>query len=178
MTTSHVARRSLYALASVALLGAAGGNPEKHAKAAQAEHVLVKPSDVRYQPGPPGLPKGAQMAVLEGDPSAAGKYFTVRVKLPAHYRIAPHSHSTDEHITVLSGELGMGMGERFDAAKAEKLAPGGYFTLPAGAVHYAVAEKETVLQLQAMGPFDIKYVNPADDPRNAAPSASSSAPQR
>ena len=38
--------------------------------------------------------------------------------------------------------------------------------MPAGMAHYAWSTGEAVIQISSMGPFQIKYVNPADDPRN------------
>ncbi len=34
--------------------------------------------------------------------------------------------------------------------------------------HAAEAKGETVIQINGTGPFDIHYLNPADDPRSAA----------
>ena len=67
-----------------------------------AEHTAMTPSDLKWGDPPPVLPKGAQMAVLAGDPTKAG-LFVVRLKMPAGYKIMPHSHPTDENITVISG---------------------------------------------------------------------------
>ena len=106
------------------------------------------------------------MAVLQGNPSAPGP-FTMRVTLPAGYRIAPHHHPADENVTVLSGELYMGMGETFDESKAQALGVGSFSTMPTGMRHFAFTKAETVFQVHAMGPWNIIYVNPQDDPRNA-----------
>src|SRR5262245_39983754 len=59
--------------------------------------VLVTPADVKWQDGPPALPKGAKVAVLEGDPAREGP-FVMRAKLPDGYRIAPHTHPKDERV--------------------------------------------------------------------------------
>lgn len=178
MTTSLVVRRTLFTLAGVALLGAAGGGQKTQAADPHARHIIVKPAELQFKPGPPGLPKGAQVAVIEGDPAAPGKHFTLRAKLPAGYRIAPHTHPTDEILTVLSGEFGMGLGEKLDPAKVEKLPAGGFSMMKAGTAHYVVITKETVIQVSSTGPFEINYINPADDPRNAAPASAASTQQR
>jgi quercetin dioxygenase-like cupin family protein len=104
------------------------------------------------------------MAVISGDPSKPGP-FTVRVQLPAGYRIPPHWHSTDEHLTVLSGTLGLGMGENFDDKGLQNLTTGAYVALPATMRHYVMARTPTTIQVHSTGPFDVTYVNPADDPR-------------
>jgi len=118
---------------------------------------------VQWGPAPPSLPKGAQAAVLAGDPGKSGP-FTVRLKMPSGYRIPAHQHPTAEAVTVLSGEFNFGTGDKLDEAKAQKLSPGGFVDLPANMDHFAFASAETIVQINSMGPFVIKYVNPADDP--------------
>lgn len=123
--------------------------------------------DVQWGPAPPILPAGAQMAVLDGDPSQAVP-FTLRLRLPDGYRLAPHTHPTDEHVTVIRGKFLVGMGSSFDEGAMQALAPGGYVTAPANHPHFATARGETVVQVHAMGPFVVTYVNPADAPKTAA----------
>lgn len=115
--------------------------------------------------GPASLPAGAQAIVLEGDPTKAG-LFTVRLRLPNNYRVAPHSHSTWEHITVISGIFHLGMGDTFDPSKFTELRAGSFAALPDGMRHYVHTVGETIVQLHGMGPWTVTYVNRADDPRN------------
>jgi len=89
--------------------------------------------------------------------------------MPAGYKIAPHWHPTDEHVTVLSGTFSLGMGETFDAKAAKPLAPGGYALLPAEMRHFAWTKGGATVQVHGMGPFVLNYVNPADDPSRSAP---------
>lgn len=117
-----------------------------------------------WAPAPAFLPKGAQIAILNGDPNAAGVY-TIRLKLPEGYVIAPHFHPSDEQVTVISGHFLIGMGDTVDRFKARRLSPGDYATAPAGAHHYAIAADQVVVQVNGAGPFLINYVNPSDDPR-------------
>jgi quercetin dioxygenase-like cupin family protein len=131
-----------------------------------AAHVMLTPADLKWGPAPAALPPGAKMAVLEGDPTKAGLY-TVRAQFPAGYKIPPHTHPTDEHLTIISGALHAGAGEKFDESSGHELPIGGFAVMPAGMKHYAWATTETVVQLHGMGPFQITYVNSADDPRNA-----------
>jgi quercetin dioxygenase-like cupin family protein len=119
-----------------------------------------------WGPPPPFLPKGAEFAVMQGDPSKAAVY-TLRLKLPDGYVIAPHFHPTDEHVTVISGNFLVGMGDAIDKTKVQHLAAGGFITAPANAHHYAIAQGPTVVQVHGMGPFAITYVKASDDPRNA-----------
>lgn len=121
-----------------------------------------------WGPAPPFLPKGAQFAVYQGDP-AKGDVYTLRLKLPAGYVIAPHFHPTDEQVTVISGHLLIGMGDTVNRAKAQRLAPGGFITAPAQAHHFAVAADNVVVQIHGMGPFAVTYVKAADDPRKTTP---------
>jgi quercetin dioxygenase-like cupin family protein len=104
------------------------------------------------------------MAVLEGDPSKEGP-FVVRAKLPAGYKIPPHWHPTDEHITVLQGVFQFGMGEKFDAAALHAYPVGSYISAPKEMRHFARTKGPAIIQVHAMGPFVLTYVNPADDPR-------------
>ena len=122
-----------------------------------------KAPELKWGPAPPVFPTGAKMAVLQGDPGKA-EQFTVRLDFPAGYTIAPHFHPTDEHITVITGTFLVGMGDKIDAAKMMALPAGGFVTAPAKMNHYAKAKGHTVVQVSAMGPFAMTYVNPADDP--------------
>ncbi|MGI8619474.1 MAG: DUF4437 domain-containing protein [Gemmatimonadaceae bacterium] len=118
-----------------------------------------------WGPGPAALPAGAQAIVLEGDPAKA-QLFTLRVKLPNNYVVPPHSHGAWEHVTVISGVLHLGMGDRFTMAGATELRAGSFAAIPSGMRHFVHAAGETVLQIHGMGPFTVTYANPADDPRN------------
>lgn len=133
-----------------------------------AAHVLVTPDQIKWGPGPPSLPPGAELAVLEGDPSKAGVPFTIRAKMPDGYRVPPHWHPTDERVVVLQGSLGMGVGDKFDQSAGQQLPTGSYASMPKGLRHYAWAVGETVIQVSATGPFEVNYVNAADDPRKAS----------
>jgi hypothetical protein len=135
-----------------------------HAKAA-AEHPMVpSAADVTWGPAPGVLPAGAQLAVLDGDPGAAGGYYTVRLKMPDGYKIMPHWHPTAERVTVLEGTFNVGMGKTFDPAAAKPVSVGGFGTMPAKMAHYAVTSGATIIQISGMGPFALTYINPADDP--------------
>jgi quercetin dioxygenase-like cupin family protein len=122
---------------------------------------------IKWGPAPAIFPTGAQMAVMQGDPSGTG-LFTVRLRFPNGYKIPPHTHPTDEHVTVVSGSVAVGMGKTFDASKMMTLNAGGFVTAPANEAHYAIARGVTVVQVHAMGPFAMTYVNPADTPKASA----------
>lgn len=124
-------------------------------------------SGFNWGPAPAVFPAGAQLAVLSGDPSKAGEY-TVRLRMPNGYRIAPHTHPTDEHVTVVQGTFEVGLGEHFNASALKSLASGGFITAPANMAHFAQARGQTIVQVHGMGPFALTYVNAADDPRTRA----------
>jgi quercetin dioxygenase-like cupin family protein len=115
---------------------------------------------ITWGPAPAFLPPGAQIAVLEGDPTAAGT-FTIRLKLPNGYKIPPHTHPTVENVTVLSGTFRAGMGTTFDDSKLTDLGRDGFVSVPAEHAHYAMARGETVVQVHGLSPFVLTYVNPA-----------------
>lgn len=126
-------------------------------------HVMSAPADLKWGDPPPVFEKGATFALISGDPSKEGLY-VVRLKMPAGYRINPHWHPTDEHVTVISGTFSVGMGEKFDKAAMKDLPAGGYALLPAEMRHFAMAKSAATVQVHGMGPFALTYVNPADDP--------------
>lgn len=129
-----------------------------------SSHVRINPNDLVWKDGPPSLPAGAKMAVIEGDMSRP-ELFTVRLSFPGNYKVPPHWHPAVEHVTVLKGAFYMGTGEQFDEASAVKLGEGGFALMPIKQAHFAFTKKRTVIQLHGMGPWGITYINPADDPR-------------
>jgi hypothetical protein len=122
------------------------------------------PDQIKFGPAPAFLPPGAQLAVLEGNPMAASGDFTIRLKMPNGYRIAPHTHPNRENVTVLSGTLKVGMGDQFDAGKMMSFAAGSFAYLDPSMHHYAMAAGETVIQIHGLSPAQFNYINPADDP--------------
>src|SRR4030095_8021573 len=143
---------------------------ELPAVASAMDKMAVQPDALKWGAAPASLPPGAQIAVLTGDPGKAGPY-VVRVRLPAGYKIAPHTHPTAENVTVLSGTFHIAMGEKFDPKKGEAVRAGGFFTADKDMQHYGWTTRPAVIQIHGMGPFAINYVNPNDDPRTAKPTA-------
>jgi hypothetical protein len=112
-----------------------------------------------------GLPAGAQMAVISGDPSKAGA-FKVQIKMPADYTVPPHHHPTDEVVRVRSGTLSYGMGDKLDKANAGTLSdPKTHVTMQAGMNHWVFTTAPALVEVTGTGPFQIVYVDPKDDPR-------------
>jgi hypothetical protein len=126
-------------------------------------HHLAQPDSLKWV-DPPTFP-GAKLAIVHGDPGKEGP-FVYRVKLPASYKIMPHMHKAAENVTVLNGTFFIAMGEKFDAGTGTELPVGGFVSVPPEHAHYAWAgPQETLIQVHGTGPTDIRFVNPADDPR-------------
>lgn len=168
-----------YTLLSVALIplcasAAFGQQPAdssaKHNTPA-SHHAMAKAKaepgeDFTWGPAPAIFPAGAKMAVLQGNPGGS-EMFTVRLRMPNGYKIAPHTHPTDEHVTVISGHFKVGMGDTANTKAMMTLKQGAFITAPANKSHYAAASGPTVVQVSGMGPFTMTYVNPADTPAAA-----------
>jgi quercetin dioxygenase-like cupin family protein len=153
------ALRSAAAFAIAGLIGTSAT-----VQAGDAHHTVVPADAVKWGAAPPSLPPGAQAAALLGHPAKEGP-FVLRLKFPAGFVIPPHRHSKDEFVTVIAGGFAIAAGERLDRAAAKPLPPASFVHLPAGMPHFAWTETETVVQINGTGPFDVVYLDPADDPR-------------
>lgn len=122
------------------------------------------PDTIPWGPAPPFVNPGAQLAVLEGDPTASSGDYTVRLKMPDGYRIAPHWHPLRENVTVISGTFKVGMGDQFDTKKMAAFTAGSFAFLDPDMHHYAMACGEVVVQVHGQSPLQFNYVNPDDDP--------------
>jgi hypothetical protein len=161
-----IARDALARLAVVILSCAAFAVPAI-AQGIGRAHSFITPTDIKWGDVPPSLPKGAKIAVLQGDPGKAGP-FVIRILAPAGgYQIAPHWHTQDEQLTVISGMLYIGLGDKFSKRAARALPRGGFHFLAGKEHHYAFTTGRTIVQISGNGPFDINYINPADDPQKA-----------
>jgi len=142
--------------------------PRATASAASASngagHAMGKNDGFNWGPAPPIFPPGAQFAVVQGDPSVAGEVFTVRLLFPNGYVLAPHTHPKDEYVTVLRGAFLAGMGEDFSEAALTPTKAGGFVEMPADAAHFAKMLGITEVQVHGIGPFQLTYVHPEDDP--------------
>ncbi|MEO5798274.1 MAG: cupin domain-containing protein [Gemmatimonadales bacterium] len=118
---------------------------------------------LKWRAAPAIFPKGAEMAVIQGDPGSSS-LFTVRLRLPAGYRLAPHIHPTDHKLTVIHGSYAVGMGASISPTDMRTMGPGESITEPSSEAHYAIARTATEVQLRAKGPFRMTYINPADIP--------------
>ena len=136
------------------------------AQAASAENMPapVNQSDIKWGPAPPIVQPGAKLAVISGDMTKPGP-FVFRLQLPPNYKIAAHHHSNTEYVTIIAGTFHLGMGDKLDESKGLALKAGGFAEAPAKMNHYGWTGNEPAeVQIQSTGPFDLIYVNPADDP--------------
>ena len=150
----NVARTLYFVMLGMALAGVSAGG----------QSVMYTADTIQWTDGPASLPKGAKMAVIKGDPTQQG-LFTMRLKFPSNYKVQPHFHPADEHVTVISGKMRIGMGDTFHESQGKELSAGSFMAMPAQTRHFAWTEAETVIQLHGMGPWGITYVNAGDDPR-------------
>jgi uncharacterized RmlC-like cupin family protein len=155
----------LWALLAPVVVCAAEPQQAPDQASAAGRHTMVKADATQWGDAPPVLPKGAQAAVLSGDPGKEG-VFTIRLKMPAGYRVGRHWHPTDEAVTLIDGDFTLSMGEAAGAHE-ETFAPGDFVNLPAHMQHEASTQNGAVVQVQSTGPFQITYVDAKDDPRNA-----------
>ncbi len=131
--------------------------------AQSGDHRMISPADLKWA-DVPSLPPGAKIAVIEG-PMSEAVPFTVRIKVPADYRIPSHWHPAVERVTVLSGTFHMGLGDKLDPQKSMPLGVGHMMILQPKTPHFAWTKDATEIQLHGTGPWGITYLNPADDPR-------------
>jgi mannose-6-phosphate isomerase-like protein (cupin superfamily) len=134
------------------------------AASASAEKNVFTPDAIQYGPAPSFVPPGAQLAVLEGNPLASSGDYTIRLKMPDGYRIAPHWHPQRENVTVLSGTLKVGMGDRFEEGGMASFPAGSFAYLDPNMHHYVTASGEVIVQIHGMAPVQFNYINPDDDP--------------
>jgi hypothetical protein len=138
-------------------------------KPAAAKKNAFTPDQIPYGPPPPFVPAGAELAVLEGNPMGATGDYTIRLKMPDGYKLAPHWHPKRENVTVISGTLKVGMGDKFDESKMMGFPAGSFAYLDPSMHHYAMASGETVVQIHGIAPVKFNYIDPNDDPSKKTP---------
>ena len=154
-------QKAIFAAALVALSTALVIAQEKDSRSTAATDAkILSAAELQWRDGPPTLPAGAKMVVLDGDPRKEGS-FTMRLKMPAGYRIPPHTHPTAERVTVISGVVHLGLGEKFNENAGREMKPGDFVAISPGVAHFAWSKGEAVLQIQSEGPFERKFVEDA-----------------
>ncbi|MBI5074518.1 MAG: cupin domain-containing protein [Nitrospirae bacterium] len=133
------------------------------AEEGKTEHIMVTTSDLKWTDAP-SVASGAKMVIIEGVLKEAAP-FTLRLKLPAGTKLPLHTHPAVERVTVISGTLYLGIGEKTEPKNAKGLGAGSVAIMPAGTKMFAFTKKETVIQLHGTGPWGIHYVNSEEAPK-------------
>jgi mannose-6-phosphate isomerase-like protein (cupin superfamily) len=149
----------------LAFPGSLRQQPTNPAAAVVQSPIMVRAEAMKWEDCTAALPHGPQCASLEGDRTVANMPFTYRLKLPDGYRIPPHVHPGDGHLTVIAGTLNIGWGDRFDVEATTPMPAGSFIVIPRGTRHSYWTQGETIVQSHGIGPWGVTYVNPADDPR-------------
>jgi len=144
------------ALAAVLALSYGIASAQTGTTAAAGAPTIVTMDDTKWMPGT-GMMKGLQVAVLSGDPTKSGPY-VVRLRIPANTTLPPHYHGEAENVTVISGALWVGLGDKFDQSALKELPAGTFVSLPANVHHYAMTKTETIVQIHGMGPSSMSAV--------------------
>lgn len=135
------------------LLVACASQPQS---APRSTVIQLDSQEVVYRPGPSSMPPGAELAVLEGNPAQPG-LFTIRLRIPAGFVLAPHTHPQDERVTVIEGTVVVGFGPTLQPEKARTLGAGAYYLNPPGAVHYVLSPQGATIQITGMGPWRVDF---------------------
>ncbi|HEX8764918.1 MAG TPA: cupin domain-containing protein [Candidatus Acidoferrum sp.] len=158
-------KRVVVVIAGIAVLAMAGFSQEK--KEGTEAHKIVHFGDLKWAP----IIKGCDLAPVAGDMNAEGAPFVLRIRCADGAKIPAHWHPTDENVTVLKGTFLVGMGESFDDSKLQTMNVGNFVTVPKEMRHYASCKGETIVQVHAMGPFKVNWVNPSEVEPPDAPAA-------
>jgi quercetin dioxygenase-like cupin family protein len=160
--SKQAVRLSALGLAA-ALSTAAFADPSAHKQMVAVPDAAA----VQWKPAPPALPKGIEISVIMGDPDKPGP-FALRLRIPPSTVIAPHTHATDETVTLLEGALTHDMGAQMVESRVKPFRQGGFLYLPALMPHSLwTKDQPAVIQVNGTGPFGLTYVNPTDDPSKA-----------
>jgi len=157
-------RKLFIALTIVGTLCVAGRLAMTAVHAGAHDQNAFTPQTIPWGPPPPFIAPGAQLAVIEGNPAGSTGDYTVRLKMPDGYRIAPHWHPLRENVTVISGTFKVGMGDTFDQNKMGSFPAGSFAYLDPDMHHYAMASGDAIVQVHGKAPLQFKYVHPEDDP--------------
>jgi len=120
--------------------------------------VALTPAEMKWQSQGGLATPGMEQLNLVGDPAKPGPY-TLRLKFPKGFTIAPHSHPDSREVTIISGTYATGYGEKFDAEKLKVLPAGSFYTEPANIPHYIEIMEEVVLQVSGTGPSGRHFVD-------------------
>jgi uncharacterized protein DUF4437 len=129
--------------------------------------VALTPVEMRWTTQGGLAAPGMEQLNLVGDPTKPGPY-TLRLKFPKGFKIAPHTHPDSREVTIVSGTFATGYGETFDAAKLKILPAGSFYTEPANVPHFIEIKEDVVLQVSGMGPSGRRFVGSPDGQKRSA----------
>jgi len=118
---------------------------------------IVTPDDVKWIPSKQLA--NVKVAIMDGDPKKPGSPYTLRLKLPDGYTIPLHWHPDTERLTILSGTVMFGAGNKMDRSKTTALGPGSYVVIPAYVRHWVTAKGATIFQVSGVAPFTVNFIN-------------------
>jgi quercetin dioxygenase-like cupin family protein len=126
--------------------------------------MALTPAEMKWQSQGGLALSGIEQANLVGDPTKPGPY-TARLKFPAGYRLAPHTHPDYREVTILSGSWNTGYGDKFDETALKSLPAGSFYTEPANIPHFVEVREPVVIQVSGTGPSGRVFVNPPATPK-------------
>jgi len=129
----------------------------------QLERMVVTPDELKWSTLAAYAMPGLEQVNLVGDPALPGRY-TIRLKFPKGYRIAPHTHPDAREVTVISGTFANGYGDKFDARLLKKMPPGSFYTEPSDVPHFIEVEEDVVLQVTGVGPSGRHFIQGKEVP--------------
>jgi quercetin dioxygenase-like cupin family protein len=125
--------------------------------------IQLNSEQLKWIDAPPPLPTGAKISVLEGNPKMEG-IFTMRVQIPPYFKVPVHTHPKDERVTVISGTIYVGFGDKLDTMIADKFTTGSYYVNPANTSHYVFTQgDECIFQVTGLGPWGIDFIKESED---------------
>jgi oxalate decarboxylase/phosphoglucose isomerase-like protein (cupin superfamily) len=169
--------RTLVLLTLLALLTSTAGAQTKapaktRAAVGNQSSMLVEPGSEKWGEvpaaalvGTPSVEMGGtlRLAVIQGDPTKAGRTYTLRLSCTDGLKIAPHWHPTTENVTVVKGAAAVGMGSKWDDAALKDVSLGGFFSAGPQMRHFAQCKGDTILQVHGIGPFVVNFVSPDEN---------------
>lgn len=120
------------------------------------QHV-VHAQDIQWNPCPPHLPTGCEIAVLEGNPQSPD-LFSVRFRLSEGFVMPPHTHPNDERVTVIGGKVSVAFGLEGSRENAKQFGPGDYYVNARDAIHTVWADTTSIVQITGIGPWEADFV--------------------
>ena len=154
----HITRSRILYVVMAAVIAVAGVTYGQEKTAAGGNHGILRSADLKWTP----IIKDCDLATVNGDSTVEGAPFVLRLRCAAGSKIPAHWHPTDENVTVLQGTFQVGMGEKFDATKLETMSPGNFVSMPKEMRHFALSKTATVVQVNAIGPFKVNWVDPSE----------------